>query len=414
MIGKPRPFVTTVVDAVTTALEAHHPGHGLSAMPRAWLAFGLTALLGTNAVYWARVERASLGIDALAALSWLFRPAQMPWERLLVARVRLWLRHEGRTQGGRVVADPEKDRAQSATQRASLHTRWDNDSGGDRLGHSLLFRLGVPSKSTLPVGVACSLPAPELTAWDQHERRLNQQGIPRQHRPPNPPPTPRDPTPPALARRLRQPGKAPYPDRTVPGVGAEALSGPGTLREGASTRGNGVQLIRQLRRNPKVRVYQREQPVAAYVATPPGTPQPLRSRGGEEVGAIRGRARLSGGAQHTTRVIGALQDAGAATERYGRASELRWRTLAIVPAHPWRGRVEVVGQDWKAHEGWGTLTTPPGEEGACRSLRLLVDPCLFWHPAQQAQRRHNLPAYTVGSLGMQVQVACLVTVLQAR
>jgi hypothetical protein len=76
--------------------------------------------------------------------------------------------------------------------------------------------------------------------------------------------------------------------------------------------------------------------------------------------------------------------------------------------------IEVFVQDWKSHEGWGTLTKQPGEEGACRSviLSLLVDHCLFFHPDQHAQFRNNLPAYTVGSLRANVQVECLVDVIQ--
>jgi len=71
-------------------------------------------------------------------------------------------------------------------------------------------------------------------------------------------------------------------------------------------------------------------------------------------------------------------------------------------------------QDWKSHEGWNPLTKQPGNEGACRSviLSLLVDHCLFFHPDQHAQLRNNLPAYTVGSLRANVQVECLVDVIQ--
>jgi hypothetical protein len=70
-------------------------------------------------------------------------------------------------------------------------------------------------------------------------------------------------------------------------------------------------------------------------------------------------------------------------------------------------------QDWKSHEGWSQLTKQPGEEGARRSviLSLLVDHGLFFHPDQHAQLKHNLPAYTVGSLRTDVQVECLVHVI---
>jgi hypothetical protein len=59
------------------------------------------------------------------------------------------------------------------------------------------------------------------------------------------------------------------------------------------------------------------------------------------------------------------------------------------------------------------LTKQPGAEGARHSviLSLLVDHSLFVHPDQQAQLKNTLPAYTVGSLRANVQVECLVDVI---
>ena len=59
------------------------------------------------------------------------------------------------------------------------------------------------------------------------------------------------------------------------------------------------------------------------------------------------------------------------------------------------------------------MTKQPGEEGARQSviLSLLVDHSLFVHPGQQDQLKNNLPAYTVGSLRANVQVECLVDVI---
>ena len=75
--------------------------------------------------------------------------------------------------------------------------------------------------------------------------------------------------------------------------------------------------------------------------------------------------------------------------------------------------MEVFIEDWKGHEGWAQLTKQPGEEGARQSviLSLLVDHSLFVHPDQHAQLKNNLPAYTVGSLRANVQVSCLVDVI---
>ena len=75
--------------------------------------------------------------------------------------------------------------------------------------------------------------------------------------------------------------------------------------------------------------------------------------------------------------------------------------------------MEVFIQDWKSYEGWSQLAKQPGEEGARHSviLSLLVDHSLFMHPDQQAQLKNNLPAYTVGSLRANLQVECLVEVI---
>jgi hypothetical protein len=44
-------------------------------------------------------------------------------------------------------------------------------------------------------------------------------------------------------------------------------------------------------------------------------------------------------------------------------------------------------------------------------LSLLVNHSLFVHPDQQHQLKNNLPAYTVGNLRANVQVECLVEII---
>jgi DDE superfamily endonuclease len=414
VVGKPLPFVTAFVDGLDTAMQAHHPGQGLSALQRAWLAFCLTAILVTNSICWARFARASLGMYSLAALSWMFRHAKIPWEFLLVASVQRLLRHYGLTHGCLVLDDTDKHRSKSAKQIAYLHKLRDKESGGCILGQSLVFLLFVTTKMTLPVGVAFYRPAPELTAWYKQERRLKQQGVPRKYRPPKPLPNPHYPTKQDLAFRLLQQWKEQHPDYHVQCIIADALYGNAAFMDGASALFHGVQVISQLRSNQKVRAYKREYHVADYFATHPGIPQPLRIRGGDAVTAMVGSARLYVGAHRTKRFIIAMKYEGEDTYRYLMASDLSWRTLDVVQAHTLRWLVEVFVQDWKAHEGWGTLTKQPGEEGSRRSLilSLLVDHCLLLHPDQHAQLNNNLPAYTVGSLRAKVQVECLVEVIQ--
>lgn len=66
VLGKPAPFVRIVVEAVDAAMRAQQPQHGMSVTQRTWLAFCVTAVLGTNSICWARFERASLGTYSLA------------------------------------------------------------------------------------------------------------------------------------------------------------------------------------------------------------------------------------------------------------------------------------------------------------------------------------------------------------
>ena len=414
IIGKPAPFVRAFVDVVDEAIREQSPSHGMSAMQRTWLAFCVTAVLVTNSICWARFERASLGTYSLAALSWMFRHSKMPWDELLVASVRVILRHYGLTCGSLVIDDTDNPRSKSSKALAHLYKLRDKERGGSVWGQSLVFLVLVTPKISIPVGFTFYQPAPELSAWDKKEKALKKQGVAKQQRLPTPAPNPHYPTKQDLALRLLAQCKAQHPDCRVHCITADALYGTAPFVDGASAMFGGVQVISQIRSNQKVRVQKRAQHVADSFATHPGTPQTIRIRGGQEVIAIVGSARLYVSSHKTQRFVVALKDEGEDTYRYLIASDLTWRTLDIVQGQTLRWLVEVFVQDWKSHEGWSQLTKQPGAEGARHSviLSLLVDHALFVHPDQHAQLTHHLPAYTVGSLRANVQVECLVNVIE--
>ena len=413
IIGKPAPFVRAFVDAVDEAIRAQSPSHGMSAMQRTWLAFCVTAVLVTNSICWARFARASLGTYALAALSWMFRHRKLPWDERLVASVRVILRHDGITAGSRVIDDTDNPRSKSAKALAHLDKLRDKESGGYLWGQSLVFLLLVTPKISIPVGFAFYQPAPEFSAWYKQDKALKKQGVATQQRPPKPPANPAYPTKQQLALRLLERFHAQHPTLRVPCIMADALYGTAPFVDGASVTFGGVQVLSQIRSHQKVRVHKREQHVADYFATHPGTPHTIRIRGGDEVIAIVGSARLYVCSHKTKRCVVALQYAGEETYRSLIASDLSWRTLDIVQGQTLRWLVEVFIQDWKSHEGWRPLTKQPGAEGARHSviLSLLVDHSLFVHPDQQDQLQNNLPAYTVGSLRAHVPVECLVEII---
>ena len=413
VIGKPLPFIRAFVEAIDAAIAAHSPGQRLAALQRAWLSFCLTAILVTNSICWARFERASLGTYSLAAFSWMFRHSKIPWEHLLVASVRVILCQYGITSGNLVIDDTDNQRSKSAKTLAHLYKLRDKESGGYLWGQSLVFLLLVTPKISLPVGVVFYQPAPELSTWYKTEKALKKQGVPQKQRPPKPAPNPQYPTKQQLALRLLEAFKAQHPALRMHCITADALYGTASFVDEASAMFGGIQVISQIRSNQHIRVGQREQHVADYFATHPGTPHTIRIRGGDEVVAMVRSARLYVCSHKTKRCIVAMKYEGEETYRSLIASDLSWRPLDIVQGHSLRWLVEVFMQDWKSHEGWSQLTKQPGDEGARHSviLSLLVDHALFLHPDQHAQLQNNLPAYTVGSLRANVQVECLVDVI---
>src|SRR5438128_4324894 len=164
ILGKPAPFVRAFVDAVDDAIRAHHPSHAMSATQRTWLAFCVTAVRVTNSICWARFERASLGTYALAALSWMFRHSKMPWDQLLVASVRVLLRHHGLTWGTLVIDDTDNPRSKSAKALADLYKLRDKESGGYLWSQSLVFLILVTPRISIPVCFVSYHHPPEPTA----------------------------------------------------------------------------------------------------------------------------------------------------------------------------------------------------------------------------------------------------------
>src|SRR5262249_58881574 len=234
IIGKPLPFVSAFVDAIDAAIGEHSPGQGMSALQRAWLSFCLTAILVTNSICWARFERASLGTYSLAALSWMFRHAKIPWEHLLVASVRSILKAYGITGGTLVIDDTDKKRSKAAQTLAHLYKLHDKESGGYVWGQSLVFLVLVTPKISLPVGFAFYQPAPELSAWYKKDKALKKQGVPKKHRPSQPPANPLYPTKQELALYVLAQFKTHHPDCQVNCITADALYGTAAFVDGAS------------------------------------------------------------------------------------------------------------------------------------------------------------------------------------
>ena len=235
----------------------------------------------------------------------------------------------------------DNQRSKSAKALAHLYKLRDKESGGYLGGQSLVFLVLVTPLISIPVGFAFYQPAPELSAWYKKDKALKKQGVAPQQRPPKPPTNPAYPTKQQLALRLVEQFHAQHPTLRVHCITADALYGTAPFVDGAAVICGGVQVISQIRSNQKVRVHKREQHVADYFATHPGTPHTIRIRGGEEVIAIVGSARLYVCSHKTKRFVVALKYEGEETYRYLIASDLSWRTLDIVQGHTLRWLVEI-------------------------------------------------------------------------
>jgi len=123
-------------------------------------------------------------------------------------------------------------------------------------------------------------------------------------------------------------------------ITADALYGTAPFVDGASARFGGVPVISPIRRHQHLRIGKREQPVADSFASHPGTPHRIRLRGGTEVMATVGSARLYVCAHHTKRLIVALKYAEEETYRSLIVSDLSWRTLDVVQGQTLRWLVE--------------------------------------------------------------------------
>ncbi len=251
----------------------------MSATQRTWLAFCVTAVLVTNSICWARFERASLGTYSLAALSWMFRHSKMPWDQLLVASVRVILRHHGITSGSLVIDDTDNPRSKSAKALAYLYKLRDKESGGYLWGQSLVFLVLVTPKISIPVGFVFYQPAPELSAWYKtgkgpQEARCPPKTAAAQTGAQSRSIPPKNNSPCACLRRSRPT----IPISGFTAVMADALYGTATFVDGASALFGGVQVLSQIRSNQNIRVGQARTSTSPTILPPiPGRPTPSAS-----------------------------------------------------------------------------------------------------------------------------------------
>lgn len=404
-LSEPLPFIEDFIVQLDAGLQVHQPNRRLSRIQRGWLGFCLMGIILTNSICWARFERISLGRYKIAALSWMFRHAKLPWAGMLQVGVGMILKQYGITEGILATDDSDHQRSKRTPQLFRTHKIKDKGSGGYINGQNIVLLILVTPKVSLPVGFEIYQPDPAKQAWQKADKKLKQKGIAKKQRPAAPPKHPDYPSKAQLALKLMRQFRQ-HHAITIKAVVADALYGQADLMDSAAAIFDGTQVISQLRHNQNIHFRNRIQSLSHYFEQHPGVEQQLRIRGQDPITATVGSLRVKVCAHGQKRFVIALKYAGESDYRYLVATDLSWRTLDIIQAYSIRWIVEVFIEDWKSYEGWAQLAKQTGEEGTSYglTLSLLLDLSLLLHPRQLARIENKLPAYTVGSLLRMIQM----------
>jgi hypothetical protein len=405
LIGEPLPFITEFVESINDAIREFGKNKRLSSTQRYWISFCIMAIIMTNTVCWATFERAGLGRYALAALSWMLRNSNIPWEFLLCSSVNHILKSFGIDRGTLSLDDSEKKRSKNTKRISNVHKMKDKKTDGYLMGQSIVFLVLITPIVTIPVGFMFYMPDPKLTEWNKLKKQRKISGCCQK----KPPKNHAYPTKQEIALILLRRFRVSHPTIRIQCILADNLYCCPAFFEKATEIFGKVQVISQIKSDQNIRYRNGKKSVKDFFSSYSRVSQKISIRGGEEVNVVVGSARLHVCSHKTKLFVIALRYEGEEEYRYLVASDLTWRTEDIVKAYTLRWLIEVFIQDWKSYEGWNTLTKQRGDEGSERTpnLSLLTDHCLLLHPEQRHRMNNKLPAITVGSLIEKSKVECL-------
>ena len=98
-MNDPAAFIKSSLEEINRSIRELNEKAQLTRPQQAWLGCCLTGMLIVNGINWAKFERVGLGKYKIGGLSWLFRHAQIAWNTLLIASVKLILKQYRITQG---------------------------------------------------------------------------------------------------------------------------------------------------------------------------------------------------------------------------------------------------------------------------------------------------------------------------
>lgn len=394
-------FIVIYIQGLNQQLHQLNESSPLTKTQTIWLGFVLSAIIISNTICWEVFERISNKRHKSTKLLGMFRRANVCWTKLLIASIKMVLTHYNLTEGVLLLDDSDKDRSKNVHKLHATHKVKNKPTGGYCLAQNIMFLVLVTDKITIPLGFAFYEPDPEWMKWNNKDKKLKRQKIPKSERPAEPEKNHKSKS--ELATDLVAEFVAQFPDFKIRAVCADCFFGNKKFAD-AIMKSYKTQVISQIRSNQIVYMQGKPMNVGKLFERYQGLPETINCRGEDKNVVMRGMRVKVKAYGHKMYVI-ALKYEGEDDYRFITAIDLSWRAIDIVNAYTLRWLVEVFIQDWKGHMGFDHMAIQQGADGARRSLTLslLVDHSLYFHPDQAALINAELPAGTVGSLTSRIK-----------
>jgi len=405
-------FINEYVDSINKILG--HENKQMSFLQAKWIKFVLLGIITTNTVCWAQFSRHSLGRYTVFAISWMFRKAKLPWNRLLLVSVKYLILKYKITSCSLVIDDSDRARSKNTTEIAKVQKLKDKLTGGYFYGQNLVFLVLVSKEITLPVGYKLYESDPILQAFRREDKRLKKKGIAKKHRPQEPKRSKGYPTKIELSLELLREFVDHFPKIKIMSTSADAAYGTRKFIEQVAVITNQKQVITQIKSSQNIAINNKIMSVAEFFKNYSGKKATVKLRGQDKEVTFVSIKLVVTSHNASYRVV-ALKYADEDAYRYIIANDASWQPIDIIQAYALRWLVEVFIQDWKSHEGWNQLAKQPGVDGTVRAidLSLLCDHALLTHPEQIALFKKREPACTVGSLQERVIMDSLLVFIQS-
>ena len=204
MLIRVLPCATQFIGHLDQALRQSPQAQRLTQKQCYFLAFVISAMLLTQKLCWATMNRRSLGLYSSTALWWMFYRSEIVWHLLLRFSVLVIIHRYGLSEGNLLIDDTGRSRCKRTKKIGKTHKIMEKKTSGYVNGQELVFLVLQTPLVTFPVDFRFYMPDPKMTEWRKNRDALKKQGVPPKDRPPKPKPNKEFPTKQLLALDMIQ------------------------------------------------------------------------------------------------------------------------------------------------------------------------------------------------------------------